>query len=858
MRVVEIENEKKETDFFSTDDLPIVVLLIKNEANEVFLKLISENNKQENVDKKSNQTICAYIASEEEHLFFQPDNNSQTDLIFHNDEVINCSVWLKSGDIIQIEKKQISYRVSGDKIKIIISGNDKKNVKPPSSHLNDVNSFPEHHKIIIDKKTPHAKNQTFYKQKFNKLIVILLLLLLGIISVFVSLAETVEISIKPEADNISLAGFVPGIKLGKRYLVLSGHYSLEAEKKGYKLLKENLIISAENRKFSFSMKENSGFLELKIIPDKNNKIFLNDQLLTYDINKKNYAMNRYEVDKGVYKMEIINPRYKKYQKIIRIEGKNKLQKYHIGLKKNWGELKLETLTKDVIISIYSGRDSERVSENTLESGQNPIYSESVSHFAGIELISGLYTIYVKKNKYQTKKISIKIKAEEVLRLKALKLDKANGILNIDSLPSGAIVRVDKQYAGKTPLTVKLRPEVEHDIELSLNGHITFYKSFNLKSERIIDKKIYLAKKNGLVFISVLPEQADLYIDGVKQKSNSSSYSLKQRKHLITAKASGYQTQSKEINIGSFSKNISLTLVKKKKKKPINIVSNISNKSYRITNTQSYRNSIDQKMILIKQAVFMMGSKKNEAGRSANESLQKIQLNYDYFLSEKEINNKQYRQYKPSHNSGISINQSLNSDTQPVVNVTWHDAAQFANWLSIKESLNPYYKEVNGRMVAVNSQGRINGYRLPFEAEWTLAARGRQHNRYPWSGQYPPKDGLSGNFADVTAAGQLAYTLLNYNDKKSVSAPIGSYKKNKMGFYDLGGNVSEWCHDYYSPSRLSSGKIMINPVGPEKGTHRVVRDSSWRDASIKELRLSYRLYSNKKSDDTGFRIARYTQ
>jgi len=204
-----------------------------------------------------------------------------------------------------------------------------------------------------------------------------------------------------------------------------------------------------------------------------------------------------------------------------------------------------------------------------------------------------------------------------------------------------------------------------------------------------------------------------------------------------------------------------------------------------------------------------------------------------------------------------------------VNVSWNDAAKYCNWLSLKEGLQPYYKEVNGRMTAksILPEGKITkGYRLPFESEWSYAARVSQRKkavRFPWSGSYPPIM-LSGNFADESAAAYLSSIIKGYNDKHIVSAPAGLFAKNPAGFFDMGGNVSEWCHDFYSANSVltagfkRSDKIEIDPKGPETGSHHVVRDSSWRDASITELRLAYRSYSLRAQDDIGFRIARYAQ
>jgi len=138
--------------------------------------------------------------------------------------------------------------------------------------------------------------------------------------------------------------------------------------------------------------------------------------------------------------------------------------------------------------------------------------------------------------------------------------------------------------------------------------------------------------------------------------------------------------------------------------------------------------------------------------------------------------------------GIPV--SENAD-HPVVNVSWDDAVAFCQWLSKKEGAT---------------------YRLPTDREWTLAvgigARerrgtpesfdGKIKNVYPWGTQWPPPAG-AGNFADLAGAAKIPgmIAIPRYDDGYATTAPVMSFRPNPSGFYDLSGNVWEWCENWYN-------------------------------------------------------------
>jgi formylglycine-generating enzyme required for sulfatase activity len=252
----------------------------------------------------------------------------------------------------------------------------------------------------------------------------------------------------------------------------------------------------------------------------------------------------------------------------------------------------------------------------------------------------------------------------------------------------------------------------------------------------------------------------------------------------------------------------------------------------------------------------MGSPRREAGRRANEAQRPVRLERRFYLSPHEVTNAEFRQFRPSHRSGYVVQSTLELDRQPVVNVSWQDAAAYANWLSAQDGLEPAYVQQGGRLVPVVPA--TNGYRMPTEAEWEWVARwsGGAPRKYPWGDALPVPPG-AGNFADRTAQPLVAQVLADYDDGHAATAPVGSFAANPLGFHDMGGNVAEWTHDLYTVQPPATA-VAVDPAAGGAGAVHVIRGSSWQHSGVTELRSAYRDYGDGKRNDLGFRIARYAQ
>lgn len=177
------------------------------------------------------------------------------------------------------------------------------------------------------------------------------------------------------------------------------------------------------------------------------------------------------------------------------------------------------------------------------------------------------------------------------------------------------------------------------------------------------------------------------------------------------------------------------------------------------------------------------------------------------------------------------------DNHPVVGVNWGDAKNFCDWLSQKE-------------------GKL--YRLPTDQEWSIAVglgraerwdkdttpemlAEKEQMEFPWGGSYPPKaSNPVGNYADSAMKEKIpaSATIEGYRDGFPSTAPVMSFKPNKNGLYDMGGNVWEWVADWWNADRAE----------------RLLRGGSWFNEGRRRLLSSGRFKDSpeRRNGNGGFR------
>ncbi|MHC5004151.1 MAG: SUMF1/EgtB/PvdO family nonheme iron enzyme, partial [Planctomycetota bacterium] len=417
-----------------------------------------------------------------------------------------------------------------------------------------------------------------------------------------------------------------------------------------------------------------------------------------------------------------------------------------------------------------------------------------------------------------------------------------GTLTVVTEPPGAQVLVDGAYAGISPVDAQVPPDQDVVIRVARPGYDPARTTARVGPGDATTIELALTAQLGTVRLEVEPAGAILLVDGARLGTVPPEITLTAEEHRIELQREGYRPAVRTVTPRpGVMQTVEVRLEA------------IETPVARLAKQIKAGDGIP--LVLVRPGTYTMGASRREQGRRSNETLRAVALTRPFYFGAREITNAEFKTFNADHDSGFVEATTLATASQPVAMVTWDDAARFCNWLSARDGLPAAYVEDGDSMRAVRPV--TSGYRLPTEAEWEFVARSNGGNpmKYPWGGDYPPR-GKAGNFADESASKLLGRVIESYEDGHVGSAPVASFAANGRGVHDLGGNVAEWCHDFYTIYSYDAEEVATDPAGPEQGEHHVIRGSSWRHSSISALRCSYRDYGAGRRDDLGFRICRY--
>lgn len=254
--------------------------------------------------------------------------------------------------------------------------------------------------------------------------------------------------------------------------------------------------------------------------------------------------------------------------------------------------------------------------------------------------------------------------------------------------------------------------------------------------------------------------------------------------------------------------------------------------------QELSTSIGITMKLVPAGLFLMGTSEDPAtletefglprGRFSDEVPQhQVRISRPFYMSAHEITVAQFRRFVTDAKYRVQAAQGSTrgpraetlrttgkswdkpdfpqEESHPVVYVSWDDSVAFCKWLSMKEG---------------------HTFRLPTEAEWEYACRAGSQDRF-FSGNDEQALVQIANVLDASAKAARPEwkTTIRGNDGFAYTSPVGSFRSNAFGLFDMHGNVWEWCSDWYAADYYANSPT-VDPPGPDRGQRRLVRGGCW--------------------------------
>ena len=753
--------------------------------------------------------------------FVQPDKDTRG--VRLDGERVTGSRWLRDGQTIAVDTARVRCSLRGDRLDLSIEGQltggdtappDLEELARGMADADEIAVEP----IAFSPGDDGSARRRGARPRRATVIAGSAFALLALLGWFAFTAKSVELVADPSAEEIDLPETLFRFRIGDRYLLRAGSHRVVARRSGFYPLDAVIEVGqSPSQTVLLELVKLPGIITFTTVPDVGADVRVDG------VSIGTAPLTDVEVKPGRRRVEFVAERFLAQVLELDVFGEGRLQSLTGELTPNWAPLTLSSRPPGAQVLLDGRPVGTTPVELEVEAGERQLELRLAGHNAWRQAITVL--------------------ADQPLSVAEVTLVQADGRVELITDPPGAAVSVNGEFQGATPLMLRLRPGRAHAIVLTKPGYETASRELSVEGDSGRRLEIPLLARFGVIDVVSEPAGADIFVDGEHRGVTPAQLTLLAVSHELQVRLDGHAPQSTTVTPRTgFPQRWEAILVAQ---------DTATGAGYpRVVHT-----GLEQELRLVLPGEFTMGSSRREQGRRSNEALRAVRLTEGFYLGVKEVSNAEFRQYDPEHDSGAFSGVSLNGDEQPVVRVTWEQAAQFLNWLSIRDSLQPVYEQTDGTWRAV--WPLRNGYRLPTEAEWAWAARFADREEpliFAWGAALPPPD-RAGNYADISASQLLPTTLVTYNDGFGVTAPSGSYAANPLGIFDLGGNVSEWIQDYYEVGRAETESVVEDPLGPETGRFHLVRGPNWRGATVTDLRMASRNFSADGDERIGIRIAR---
>ena len=790
---------------------------------------------------------CAWIALHDGQLFLQPEPGA-TGLLC-NGVPVGRSTWLRDGDVVDTGTGRLRVQLRGETRRIEVEDGSGGNLTlPPEPVAADVVSGggsddDEQIEAVAFRRT--AEEARPRRNPLATLGIAAIAGLLAFVLWFLWAGRSIEVVTHPAADATHLEGAFPALRTGARHFVRPGQYQLVVERKGYETLRRPVTVTAASgQRLEYTLEKLPGRLRIEVPVAAQ---------VAIDGKAAGRAPGEFKLRAGRHVVAVTADRHLPFQADVSIEGEDRPQVLQAKLVPAWAVLNV--LSEPAGAEVRIGGEARGVTPLELELG------------------AGSHRVELRHAGFKDWVTDVQIVANQPQTLGPVRLGLPDARLAVSSKPAGVSVSVGGAYRGRTPIEIDVRPETPLPIVLARDGYESATSSVTLAPGEKRSLEFVLPAILGEITVQGTPSNAEVLADGRLLGKLGQTFRLPSASQTLDVRAQGYRTrrvaitprpglpQVIEVRLDAERGGNAAVAAVPAAGAAAGAAAAATGDPV-VSASQGplapvIRTKAGQELKLVPAGAFTMGSPRRESGRRANESQRPVELRRRFYLATREVTNAEFRQFDAAHRSGYVGQSTLERDKQPVASVSWQEAAAYCNWLSKQEGLPAAYEMKGGRLAP--AQPMNTGYRLPTEAEWEWVARANRDGtlrKYPWGDALPVPAG-SGNFGDRMAQPLLQTVIEGYDDGNAVAAPVGSFAPNALGYHDMGGNVAEWTSDLYTV-QPSASAAAVDPLAVGGGKLYVIRGSSWRHATVTELRAAFRDFGEGGRDDVGLRIARYAE
>jgi formylglycine-generating enzyme required for sulfatase activity len=651
-------------------------------------------------------------------------------------------------------------------------------------------------------------------------VTIAMVALLGLALWILSQVVRVPVDVDPREANVSVDGLASWHSSGTLF-AMPGERTVRASLEGYEDIAKSLTIAAPAAgaapaRVSLQLVRKPGIVNIDtggVAAEA-----------TVDGAPLGPVPGELKIPAGTRTLTLRAERYLDLVQTLEVQGGGARQDLKVVMQTSWGKLAVSATVAGATLSVDA--------------------RAPVALPATLDLPAGVHRMKISAPAARDWESSVLVRVGQVQTVGPVTLGAPDARIAVRSQPAGADVTLAGEFRGRTPLQLTLPSGTSYDVLVTRAGYRTWTRTVDAVAGQASTLDARLEPVYVALTVRGDATDAEVFIDGTLRGRAPLTVNALAMRQRVEVRKSGMQTFVADVDLTpALARTIEFALVPEGRAadwRPPALSANAK---------------VGIPLRLIPIGSFSMGSERREQGRRPNEVLRRVTFLRPFYLATREVTNGDFRRFRRDHASGVADGRTIDLDAQAVTGVTWHDAVEYCNWLSLQEGLGPAYEQQGGRWLLKAPVG--TGYRLPSEAEWEYAARYAPGGvrRYGWGDALPvPPDFANLGGTEVRSA--LPGVLEGYTDSHPGVAPTGKYAASPLGLVDMTGNVSEWVHDWYVSSPDSAAAT--DPFGPASGARHVVKGSNWRTISFAELRLAWREGADGAMQDIGFRVARYAE